>query len=244
MLDLGGVDLLLGKGEHGRSGHELGCQVEHVRGEGRRQKARIDALLGQVALDFLHVRIEADGEHAVGLVKDQGAQRVQGERSSEQMVQHAARRADDELGAFLQLLQLLLVAHAAVEGCRGDACAGKEDFRLLRHLGGKLSGGHQHQCLHHLFVRTQGGHQRQQVGAGLAGSCAGLDHDVPAVHKVGQGCGLHRHEGGPAGPGAGLLHGRGQLVHLDGLQSVVRMGDVEFGAVLLGQGGVFCGRRA
>ena len=134
----------------------------------------------QVALHFLHVGVEADGQHAVGFVEDQGVQIVQRKGAAQQMVQHAAGRAHHQLGPVTQGVHLLLVAHAAIDGHGTDARAFEQGARLVLHLHGQLAGGHQDQGLGGVQFGIQTRHQGQQVAAGLAAAGTGLHHDVAA----------------------------------------------------------------
>ena len=79
VLHFGHMHFLLRQGEHGGLGQEFPGQLEHMRRIGGREHAGVDAVARQVALHFLHVGVEADGQHAVGLVEDQGIQIVQRE---------------------------------------------------------------------------------------------------------------------------------------------------------------------
>ena len=221
------VHFLLGEGEHGGLGHELGREVEHVGRVGRGEEARVDAVAGEILLYLLHVGVEADGEHAVGFIEDQhpDARKIQG--AAQNVVKHASRGADDELGTVLEGVKLLFVADAAVESDGRAAGAFKQGLRLLLHLQGELARGHQHEGLGVPGIGFEHGQHGEQIAACLAGARPGLDHDVPAVHEVGQGQGLHGHEAGPAGASAGFLHDWGQPFELHGREGVVRLLDVQ-----------------
>ena len=199
---------------------------------GGRKQAGVDASAGQVTLDFLHVRVKADGEHAVGLVKDQFPQGFQIQSATQQMVQHTARRAHNELCAFAQGVHLLFVAHAAVDGRSADARAFKNGGGFAFYLNGQFPGGGQHQGLRGLELRREPGQHGQQVAAGFAAARAGLHHDIPTFQQIGQGQALHGHEALPAGAGAGRAHGLRQVVQGDAGQSVFRLADGDFFHIL------------
>ena len=221
MLHLGHMHFLAGQGQHGRIGHEFPGQTQHMRRIGGREHAGMHPAAGQIALDFLHVRVEADGQHPVGLVKDQHAQGLEIEGAAQQVVEHPARGAHNELRPVAQGVHLLLVAHAAVNGGGPDAGFGKEGAGLVLHLHGQFPRGHEHKGLRGLCFRIETRQQGQEIGARLAAAGTRLHHDVPPGHEIGQGQGLHGHEVCPAGPGAGGAHGLGQFVEADAGQGVL-----------------------
>ena len=132
----------------------------------------MDALFGQIALHFLHVRVKTDGQHAVGLVKDQHTQVLEVQRAAQQVVQHAARRAHNDLGPLAQGVHLFFVAHAAVHGHGPDAGIRENHGGLAFHLHGQLTRGSEHQGLRGLEFRIQAGQHGQQIAAGLAAARA------------------------------------------------------------------------
>ena len=73
-------------------------QPQHRRRQRRRQQQRLP-LLRAAAQDALDVRPEADVEHAVGLVEDDVADVVERQGAARQVVEHPARRADDDVAA-------------------------------------------------------------------------------------------------------------------------------------------------
>lgn len=52
----------------------------------------MDGRFGQVPLYFFHIRIEADGKHTVGFVKNQSGNMIKVERAPQEMVKHTAWR--------------------------------------------------------------------------------------------------------------------------------------------------------
>ena len=121
MLHLGHVDFLLGEGKHGRLGHEFLSEVEDMRRVGGREEIRMDAVIRKILLDLVHIGVETDGEHAVSFVKDENADAGKIKRVAQNMIQNTSRRADDELGAPFESVELFLVAYAAIQRDTGDA---------------------------------------------------------------------------------------------------------------------------
>ena len=121
MLHLGHVDFLLGEGKHGRLGHEFLSEVEDMRRVGGREEIRMDAVIRKILLDLFHIGVETDGEHAVSFVKDEDADAGKIKRVAQNMIQNTSRRADDELGAPFESVELFLVAYAAIQRDTGDA---------------------------------------------------------------------------------------------------------------------------
>ena len=157
------------------------------------------------------------------------------------MVQHAAGRAHHQLGPVTQGVHLLFVAHAAIDGHGTDARAFEQGARLVLHLHGQLAGGHQDQGLDGMQRGIQTRHQGQQVTARLAAAGTGLHHDVAAFQQIGQGQGLHGHEGRPARTAAGGGDGFGQGLQRGARQGVLGLGH---GKILKGSaGGGKFGRR-
>ena len=66
-------------------------------------------------------RREALVEHLVGLVEDEDADGVEVQGAALQVVEDAAGRANDDLGAALEGVDLRAVADAAVDGQRREA---------------------------------------------------------------------------------------------------------------------------
>ena len=212
MLDGGHVYLPLRKAEHLRIAQEFPGEVEYVLGIGGRKKRGKQRTPRQIALDLLHVRVEADGEHAVSFVEDESLERVQREGAADEMVEHAARRTHDELNAGAQSFELAAIAHAAVQRSHGKAGAFEKHAGFVFHLTGEFAGGGKDEGLRGAFLRIEQGKQGEQVRAGFAAARTGLHHDIAPCHKVGQCMSLHRHEAGPPGAGAGVLHLTGQFI--------------------------------
>ena len=73
--------------------------------------------------DALDVRREAAVEHLVGLVEHEVGDAVEAHRAAVQVVEHASRRADDDLRAAVDRVLLRAEGPAAVDQRRADAGA-------------------------------------------------------------------------------------------------------------------------
>jgi hypothetical protein len=133
------------------------------------------------------------------------------------VVQHASRRADDDLRAALEGLVLRPVADPPVHGDGLEALAlgdrAVEPLELGQDLAGELAGGPQDDRLGLLNLGVQQLEQRQQEGSGLAGPGAGLHDQVLPTEDVGDGALLDRHQVRPAGAGEPALEGFRKRVH-------------------------------
>jgi hypothetical protein len=154
--------------------------------------ARSGAFPGSLA-GSLDVVDEAHAQHFVGFVQHQGLQLRQVERAFVQVVDHAARGADDDLHAAAQRRQLRAVALAAVD---------RQHVEVL-HVGGVALEGfgdldrqfarrRQHQRLHGAALDVDARQDRQREGGGLAGTGLRLPQHVAAFHQQRNGGGLDR----------------------------------------------------
>ena len=225
VLHFGHVHFFLREGKHGRFRHEFARQLEHMGRIRGGEQAGMDALLRQIALDFLHVGIKPDGKHAVGLVKNQNAQVAQFHGAAQQVVKHATGRSHDNLRAVAQGIHLLFIAHAAINSGSADACFCKNYSGLALNLNGELARGGQHQGLRGLEVGRNMGKHGQEVAASLAAAGAGLHHDVAPGQQIGQSQRLHGHQALPASPAAGRTYGLGQFVKGHPGQGVIGFAD-------------------
>ena len=167
----------------------LGDTADLVRHGGREQRGLV--LFRGAFENPLDVVDEAHAQHFVGFVENHGAQVVEVERLALQVVHDATRRADDDVGATGQLLQLDGVALAAVD--RQHVEAGQVlgvALQGLGHLDGQFARRRQDQGLRLGQLDIDLFHQRQRESGGLAG--AGLrhaDHVMP-VEQDGDALGL------------------------------------------------------
>ncbi|MFT3851219.1 MAG: hypothetical protein QM733_00525 [Ilumatobacteraceae bacterium] len=152
------------------------------------------ALRGEAAEDRLDVFGEAHVEHLVGLVEHGELHRADVERLALQVVLDAARRADDDVDALRQRVQLALDRLAAVE--RDDACpeAAAVAVDRLRHLDRQLTGGHQDDGHRPAAARGVGEalEDRQGERRRLARAGGGLSEQVVAGQQLRDGLGLDR----------------------------------------------------
>ena len=141
----------------------------------------------------LDVVDEAHAQHFVGFVEHQTAQFGQVQRAAVEVVDHAAGRADDDMHAALERLQLRLVALAAVD--RQHVETGQVHGVLLESLGDldrQFAGRRQHQRLRLELLRVDPRQDRQRERGGLAGAGLGLAEHVAACQQRRDGRGLDR----------------------------------------------------
>jgi hypothetical protein len=173
--------------------------------------------LGSMLEDGVELLGEAHGEHLVALVEHDGAEVGDIEGLAAEVVERAARGADDHLGARLEGVDLLLHPGAAVD--RGDPELGvlAEALELARHLKRQLARGAEH---HHLDVARGLDHpvdERQREGRRLAAAGAALDDDVLALGDGLEGRLLHRRGRRVAHLGHRPAHRLAQPERLEGL---------------------------
>ena len=106
---------------------------------GRREEHRL-AVGGRHREELLDVGQEAEVEHLVGLVEDDGLHVRQVEVALLGEVDEATGRADDDLDAVAQRLDLRLVGAAAVDGEDADAAALAGALEVGGDLHGELAG--------------------------------------------------------------------------------------------------------
>ena len=172
----------------------------------RREEQRLARQRRHHLADALDVGDEAHVEHAVGLVDDEDLDAVEQQLAALAVVEQAAGRRDQHVGAALQLLVLLVERHAADEqrdvelvvlavldevflDLRGEFARRLEDQRA-RHAGAGAA----------LF---EPGDHRQHEGGGLAGAGLGDAEHVLALQGVRDGARLDRRRHGVAGVGNG-----------------------------------------
>ena len=127
--------------------------IPDLLGHGGREKDGL-AFFRRGLEDLLDIFAEAHIQHAIGLIKNDHLNLVQAQRATPDMIDQAARSSDDNLHAFLQLVELPLVGSAAIDWHRMDApleCRKLVD--LVRHLGGQLARGTEDQNLYGLVRR-------------------------------------------------------------------------------------------
>ena len=98
-----------------RLGHERAGQRDDRIRHGRREQHRLP-LVGDLLEDALDVGQEAQVEHLVGLVEDQGREPAELQVTLLGQVEQPAGSADDDVDALLQRLDLRLVGAPTVDG--------------------------------------------------------------------------------------------------------------------------------
>ncbi len=211
---------VLGDGaDVGRLRHVAAGQADDRTRHGRREQHRL-TLRGQVRHDLLDVGQEAQVEHLVGLVQDEGLDAREVELLLPGQVEQAARGTDDHVDALLERLDLGLVRAAAVYGEDADVADLARGQEVVGDLGAQLAGRNHHEGLRGVGQLRGGGaagldvrgdddplQQGKAETERLAGSGLGLADDVRAGKGDGEGHLLDR-EGGHDADG---LKGLGRL---------------------------------
>ena len=131
------------------------------------------------------------------------------------VVEHAARRGDDDVATVLELLALLVVVDAAVDQRGLEAGVATDRLGVLVDLDGQLASRCDDQgarvrilAVGHGRRGEQAIHQRDQEGTGLAGTGLRLAGDVAAGQRRRQGHFLDRRAAGEAAVVQALLQQR------------------------------------
>ncbi len=168
--------------------------------------------LRAAAEDLLDVGPEPDIEHAIGLVQHDDPQLAPDQRAAAHQVQHAARRANDERSALVDLFDLIADRLAAVDGHDRCVAAQGQLFALVADLHGQLAGRHQDQGLRRpaAAMRLQHLQDRNREGGRLAGARLRLAHHVDARQGAGNETGLDRRRLLVRSGGQGIEHNGAQ----------------------------------
>ena len=159
---------------------------------------------GQQLADALDVGDEAHVEHAVGLVDHQHVDAGEQQLAALEMVEQAARRGDDHIGAAVDLGGLSLEGHTADEEGDGEVVLLAQRLEGLAHLVGQFARRFEDEGARHarpgaaLFEQRQHG---QHEGRGLARAGLGEAQHVPALEGVGNGLRLDGRGRGVSGGG-------------------------------------------
>ena len=174
----------------------LAQQVVGERADARarrwRRRAGSGARSGSCCQDPLDVVDEAHVEHAVGLVEHEDLDAAQVDGALADVVEQAAGRGDDDLGAAAQGADLAVHAHAAEDGHRADGPVGAVGADALLDLERELAGRDEDEGADALrgpgptagVKRLQHG---QHEGRGLAGAGLGAGEQVAAGEDDGDG---------------------------------------------------------
>jgi hypothetical protein len=112
-------------------------------GRHRRGKQRRLTRLGRGVHQRLEVFGEAHVEHFVGFVEHEHFERVERQRLAAQMVERAAGRGDDDVGAALERADLLTHWRAAEDRHDGQCAAFGVFVERFRDLHRQLARGHE-----------------------------------------------------------------------------------------------------
>ena len=131
---------------------------------------------------------EAHVEHGVGFVQDQKLDPLQRQQPLVAQVEKTAWRGDEHVGAFPDLGDLFVLAHAAKNQRRPHLDVLRVGLDVVVDLSRQLSGRGENEhtwhgtAVHHVVGQVV--HQGQGEGGGLAGSCLGNAHHVTAFEHV------------------------------------------------------------
>jgi len=215
VIGVGDVDVIGAEGEEFRLAHELLGGLHNLGGEGGGEHAGVDAAFGQVALHLFHVRVKAHREHPVGLVENEHFEMFERERAPEEVIQHPAGGADDDLHTAFERVHLRTVADAAVDRDRAEAGACKQCFGGLGDLFGEFARGDEDEGLALIPPGVEQLQHGEDERARFAAPRAGLDHHVLFGKEIGDGAGLDGGEERPVGVFGGGLQARGKLLEGD-----------------------------
>ena len=212
--------------------HVLVGELEHALRQRRREQHRLAMLgRGQLAQDVADVDDEAEVEHAIGFIEHDGLDEAGVEHMLLVVIDDAARRADQDVHAVLELAALFFIVHAAEHHGHAELRVLAEQHRVLVDLDGQFAGRGDDQRADRGGaagglgrVVDQALEQGQQEGCGLAGARLGLACHVPPGQGDREGLGLDRGAAGESGVENALQHGwrEGQGVEGEGGKVFIR----------------------
>ena len=167
-------------------GQEVVGEALDLRRHGRREEQRL-AGEGQEFDDALDVGDEAHVEHAVGLVDDEDLDAVEEELAALEMIEHAAGRGDQHVGAAVELLLLVVEGDAADEERHRQLVVDAVAVEALLDLRGELARRLEDEGARHARARAallEDGEHRQDEACGLAGAGLGDAEHVAALEHV------------------------------------------------------------
>jgi len=144
----------------------------------RGRKEQHAAVFARMAHDLLDILHEAHVEHFIGFVQDQETDLVQFERTAADVVQHAPRRADDDVDAPRQAAQLLAHRGPSVDGRDREPPLAVVTQKFLGGLHGQLARRDEDDGLHALFRRLDLLEYRQPESRRFTRASLGLRDDV------------------------------------------------------------------
>ena len=150
--------------------------------------------LRTAAQDLFDVGPEADVEHAVGLVEHHEADSAQDQRAAADQVDHAAGRADDDLGAAAKAFDLLADGLAAEDAHHVNVPSRGQFDAFVADLDGQFAGWHEDQGLRAgvLRARFEAFEDGDAEGGRLARARLRLAHQIDARQGLGNQPGLDR----------------------------------------------------
>jgi len=121
-----------------RVAHELGRELEHIRGHRRREEADVHRRR-QLLEDVVDLILEATAQHLISLVQHEVVDVVHRERAAVDHVKDASGCAHHKLNAAAQLVHVLSDVGAADASHRGDAKVVANRHHHLDNLRGELA---------------------------------------------------------------------------------------------------------
>src|SRR6266481_391810 len=193
-------------GDLGRVVHEFPGQLHHAKGQGRRVEEGLALLrLGQPAQDEAQVGDEPHVEHAVGLVDHEHFDPLGRPDVLLEIVDETARRAHQDVAGLGQVLALLVVVDAAVDGADPQPRVGAQEAGVGLDLDDQLARGRDDQHARRGRAAFGRGGMPQatreggdQEGRRLAGARLGLARNVLALEGERQRAFLDRRHGDEA----------------------------------------------
>jgi len=128
------------------------------------------------------------------------------------MVEHAAWRADHDVRAAFERVDLRTIFHAAIDGYRAQTLVAAQLLGFLKDLLGQFARRDQDQRLAGVARGIEALEHRQDEGACLAATRTGLDHHVAFGKQIGDGARLDGHQVRPACADGGLAQRGGESV--------------------------------
>ena len=133
-----GFAVLTHRPDVGRLGHVPAGQRDDGPGHRRREEHRL-ATGGSHGEQLLDIGQEAEVEHLIGLIKDDGPGLAEVEVALVSQVDQPSRGSDDDLNALAQRLHLRLVCTPAVDGEDADTVALPGPLEVVGHLNRELT---------------------------------------------------------------------------------------------------------
>ena len=132
------------------------------------------------AKDRVQALAEAEAEHLIGLVDHEHGQTGKIDRPFLHMLQQAARRGDDHMGALLEVLTLKAKWLSADQQKMTGPAVHADIVQRLFDLQRQLSGGDEDERLGQEGLEADLLQQRQRIRERLAASCPGLGDEALA----------------------------------------------------------------